>query len=176
MIYPLAVLAGAIFFAIGFHVPRGTRLVVAFLGGITLHVYRRKVPWHPGLFALVVAVAFGAAYLHMRAVVVVCSAYMTVFLGLCNPRRSKVIQGADYSYGMYLYGYVIQQALYQLLPIARTWYANAVLALIVAAAFAAFSWYCVEKPAMGLRSRVKSFEDWVLRRPGAARLLEPARR
>lgn len=172
IIFPLVMLAGAIYITATPHVPRGTRLVIAFLGGISMHVFRRKIPWHAGLFGIVVAVAFASAYFRVQGLLIVCAAYMTVFLGLCDPRRVAVIRGADYSYGMYLYGYVIQQALFQLLPIARTWYSNAVLSLIVAAGFAAFSWYCVERPALNLRSWVKRVEARYLKLTRRERLTE----
>lgn len=158
IIFPLAMIVGILAFTFLPHVPRGTRLVIAFLGGITLHIYRNKVPWHPGLFAAALSLALVFAYFNLSGPLILCAAYMTVFLGLCNPPRNVVIRGADYSYGMYLYGYVIQQALYQLTPYARAWYTNAILALIVAAGFAAFSWYCVEKPALNLRGVVKKIE------------------
>lgn len=164
LIFPLAMIAGVIYITVFPHVPRGTRLVIAFLGGISIHCYRNRIPWNLGVFLAVLATAAAAAFLRQNGLLVACAAYLTVYIGLCNPRRNVVIRGADFSYGIYLYGYVIQQALYQLLPAARHWYGNAILSLMVAACFAAFSWYCVEKPALGLRARVKQLEDAYLRR------------
>lgn len=158
VIFPVAMILGAIYLTTGWHSPRGTRLLVAFFGGISLYFFRKSIPWNVGIFAAAVAIGLGAAYFKQNGILLICIIYMTVYLGLCNQRRVKTIRGADYSYGMYLYGYVIQQALYQLLPFARDWYTNAALSLIVTAAFAAFSWHLVEKPALRLRSQVMRLE------------------
>ncbi|PYF08676.1 peptidoglycan/LPS O-acetylase OafA/YrhL [Rhodobacter viridis] len=163
VIFVAAMVFGAVCFNFIEHVPRGTRLLVAFFGGISIHYYRHKLPWNLSLFLGVLVIAFAGVLLEQRGLVTLCIPYITIYLGLCNPRRIFVIQGADYSYGMYLYGYVIQQALYQTLPFARDWYTNTILTLIVAAAFAAFSWICVERPALGLRKAVFRIEAACLR-------------
>ena len=174
IIFPLAMLAGAVYISTFAHTPRGTRLLITFLGGISVYYYRKRIPWHGGVFLFVLAVAIGAAAFRINGLLLVCTPYLTVYLGLCNPRRIALIRGADYSYGMYLYGYVIQQALFQVLPFARDWYANAIFSLLVAAAFAAFSWHCVEKPAMSLRGQVKRLEAAYLRLAERWRLLSRA--
>jgi hypothetical protein len=35
--------------------------------------------------------------------------YVTVYLGLINFKRFSFVKGADYSYGIYLYGFAVQQ-------------------------------------------------------------------
>jgi peptidoglycan/LPS O-acetylase OafA/YrhL len=168
--WPLFFVAAMIFGAVCYnfldHVPRGTRLLIAFFGGISIYYYRDRLPWHPGLFLAAAVVAFVGVLLDQKGLVTLCIPYMTVYLGLCNPRRIFVIQGADYSYGMFLYGYVIQQALYQTVPFARDWYTNSLLALLLAAGFAAFSWIYVEKPALGLRKSVFQLEATVFKMVG----------
>jgi peptidoglycan/LPS O-acetylase OafA/YrhL len=76
--------------------------------------------------------------------------YVTVYLGLTNFRRVALIKGADYSYGIYLYGFVIQQLFASLLA-PRVWWINALACDFLSALFAAFSWHFVEKPAQKLR-------------------------
>lgn len=164
IIFVLVMLGGAVFISTFDSVPRGTRLVITFLGGISVYYYRSKIPWHFGFFLLALAIAFTAAWFRQQGLLLICIPYMTVYLGLCNPVRLSIVQGADYSYGMYLYGYVIQQALYQTLPLAHLWYMNAILSILVAAAFAAFSWHSIEKPALRLRPYVKKTEEFFLRR------------
>lgn len=186
VIFLLALIAGVVYMTIFryvprgmlvfHHMPRGARLLVAYLAGVVIHTYRNRIPWNRGIFLVVLAVSLAALRFRLVGVLMACAAYLTVYLGMCNPRRTALIRGADFSYGIYLYGFVIQQAVYQLLPFGRTWYTNAVLSLMIAAVFAAFSWYCVEKPAMVLRSRVKQFEAVVLRMARRGRRAElPAR-
>lgn len=145
----------------------GAALVVPFLGGISLYVYRDHVPRTLWLFvtSLSLFVLF-TRVINAPGVAVLSLAYPTVYLGLCNPRRIALIRGADYSYGMYLYGFVIQQAVWQLLPGTREWYWNTLVALALSAAFAGFSWHRIEKPALKLRSSVARIEQWYLQRRG----------
>jgi peptidoglycan/LPS O-acetylase OafA/YrhL len=49
-------------------------------------------------------------------------AYMTIYLGLLNPGRQKLLLSGDYSYGIFLYGYPIQQAVAAFGPVMHEWY------------------------------------------------------
>ena len=80
-------------------------------------------------------------------------AYFTCYVGLSNPKKTFLIDGADYSYGIYLYGFAIQQAIATLGPNARLWYVLFPTSLIVTCVFAAGSWHFIEKPAL----KVKNF-------------------
>ncbi|MGB8900721.1 MAG: acyltransferase, partial [Methylocella sp.] len=74
--------------------------------------------------------------------------YVTVYLGLTNFKRLSVIRGADYSYGIYLYSFVIQQLfVYLAAPQSPFWWINAMVCVPLSALVAAFSWHFVEKPA-----------------------------
>jgi peptidoglycan/LPS O-acetylase OafA/YrhL len=100
-------------------------------------------------------------------------AYVTVFLGLCDPPRSFFVLGADYSYGMYLYGFPIQQTVSALLPHARIWYINLVLSVILSACFAAFSWHLIEKPILGRKKGAVTFaQGLALSHPTLRRLFQ----
>ena len=57
----------------------------------------------------------------------------------------------DYSYGLYLWGFPMQQVVAHHVPAAMP-LANAALALPLAAALAVVSWHSIEKPALSLKS------------------------
>ena len=59
----------------------------------------------------------------------------------------------DFSYGLYLYGWPMQQL--ALLAGAATPVANTIAATALAGACAALSWFLVEKPALGLKRRLR---------------------
>lgn len=148
----------------------GVLLVVSFLAGVVVYQYRDRLPWSPRLFwitflasvILVSVIPFG------DFVAPVPIAYLTIYLGLLDPKRIALIRGADYSYGMFLYGYVIQQMIAAVGPWTHHWWLNTVAALILSAGFAAFSWHFVEKPALRLRGPLTRSETWWLgRRKGA---------
>jgi peptidoglycan/LPS O-acetylase OafA/YrhL len=70
-----------------------------------------------------------------------------------------MLRGADYSYGIYLYGFAIQQTMMHFFPLARHWYLNVLVSVPIAVLVAAASWHFVERPASGLRSALKRMEE-----------------
>lgn len=154
----------------------GMILVGSFLAGILLFQYRNVVPFHPALFAGV-AVLCVMLLLVPRGdyLVSLPIAYLTVYLGLCNPPRARLLLSGDYSYGLFLYGFPIQQAMASLVGDAQNWLLNFALTMPVAALIAVFSWWYVEKPALKGKPALVRFEAWVTRTlPNAlSRLITP---
>jgi peptidoglycan/LPS O-acetylase OafA/YrhL len=73
------------------------------------------------------------------------------------------VASGDYSYGIYLYGFPVQQSLLALMGRAgQHWWLNFMLALPVAAAIAFCSWHGIEKQAARLRPLLFRFEGAVL--------------
>lgn len=145
----------------------GWLFVESFLIGVAIYLYREKLPWSRtwgvlsfGIGLLLLLLPYG------EAVAVFPLTYATVWLGLTNAPKHGVLKGADYSYGIFLYGFTIQQTLMHFLPWAHHWWINILLALPCATAVAAFSWYVVEKPALGLRKPLARLEaKWLAWRP-----------
>ncbi|MEI9982829.1 MAG: hypothetical protein WDN69_06215 [Aliidongia sp.] len=57
----------------------------------------------------------------------------------------------DYSYGLYIYGYAIQQTYAYLFPSHRIWWLNVAVSLPIAFVCATLSWHLIEKPALDNR-------------------------
>ncbi len=90
-----------------------------------------------------------------------CLAYVTLCLGLSNPKRGKVILSGDYSYGIYLYGFPVQQAIISMVG-PQPWYIALALALPTVIAVSVLSWHLVEKPAQRMRKALFRAENlWV---------------
>lgn len=148
----------------------GPLLIVSFLVGISLYLYRERVSWDGGLFgiaavasAVLLAFVPGGEYL-----AVFLLGYVTVWLGLTDYRRLAIIRGADLSYGVYLYGFVIQQLFAFLFPQFRYWWASVLVSVPSALLFAAGSWNLIEKPALKLRGPLMKMEAMLIsanRRP-----------
>jgi peptidoglycan/LPS O-acetylase OafA/YrhL len=128
---------------------KGHILVLSFLVGVTFYLFKDRIIWSWPLFAAS-SIAFYAALLipHGDLVCTLPATYATVFLGVCDPTRNRIVLSGDYSYGLYLYGFPIQQAFASIWPGANL---SIVFAMIIAFAFAAMSWWCIEKPAIKLR-------------------------
>lgn len=146
----------------------GVLLVVAFLCGVALYFYRERIPYSRLLFAAMVIVSALSLTVVPSGDLLApfTTAYVVVWLGLTNGRRLWFIRGADYSYGIFLYGFPMQQAVAAAIgPWAQEPLSNTVLSTVAAAIFAGFSWTFVEKPALRLRKPMERVEArWLGRR------------
>jgi peptidoglycan/LPS O-acetylase OafA/YrhL len=139
----------------------GVMLLVCFLAGVAIYLYRDVLPFSRigAVICLLISMILLSMVPYGEYLAPWLIAYATVGIGLLNPRRTVVIDGADYSYGLFLYGYPIQQALAATGPWAQIWYVNILVTLAVGTVFAGFSYRIVEKPAMGLRPWLRQVED-----------------
>ncbi len=132
-------------------------VVYYFLCGALFFHWRTHIPARLSWFALSLPLSYGLlmfdplVYLAPMAVV-----YMTLFVGLLPVPRFRLLASGDYSYGMYLYGFPITQALVAWRPL---WFAGSrphfaallLVATALTAVFAAFSWHGIEKRALALK-------------------------
>jgi peptidoglycan/LPS O-acetylase OafA/YrhL len=144
----------------------GPSLVLAFLYGVTFYLYRDAIPHSPllglasGALALVLLVHPATDYL-----VPPLAAYFTAWLGLMRPRPSLLTRSGDYSYGIFLFGFPIQQAVTQVLgPDFHAWGWNIAVSLPLTLLLAILSWHAIEKPALRLRGPLKRLEDRIVDR------------
>ncbi|WP_294639497.1 acyltransferase [uncultured Aquabacterium sp.] len=150
----------------------GSTVVMAFVAGLLIYRYRDKLSWSLGMataasgltVSLICFVPNGIRFTALPL------AYVTAYLGLLNPPRNGTVLSGDYSYGMYLYAYPIQQAVVALFPEHRNWYFNFAVSLPLAVAFACFSWWCVEKPVMDRKGVLRDLEDWYIKNVRVGRL------
>lgn len=142
----------------------GSTLVMSFIAGLVIYRYRDKIPWSGRLFLLALAVSVALIVVpngvRFSALPI---AYITMYLGLQSPTRNKIVLSGDYSYGLFLYGFPVQQAIMSISPTVRHWYWNLLLAVPCAVAVAVGSWWLVEKPALAQRKRLKRLEEWYLK-------------
>jgi peptidoglycan/LPS O-acetylase OafA/YrhL len=78
--------------------------------------------------------------------------YCMLYIGMQRFPRTRLIESGDYSYGIYLYGFPIQQTLVHLFPIFReAWPMLFLVGAPLTFAFAAVSWHFIEKPTLYLK-------------------------
>lgn len=142
----------------------GWVLVVSFLLGVAIYLYSEKIIWD-GRYALLACfvslVLFSVRYGDVLVAIPV--AYVTVYAGLLNPDKFSILKGADYSYGIFLYGFPIQQAFASLGSWTHYWWLNILVCVPLACVVAAFSWNFVEKPALALRKKLVALEPFCIR-------------
>jgi peptidoglycan/LPS O-acetylase OafA/YrhL len=156
----------------------GPLLVQCFLFGIAAYLLRRKIIWDKSLFAVSLIATYAClAVPGLDSLAPLPATYVTVYLGLLQPERNRLVGSGDYSYGIFLYGFPVQQAVVAALGrLGQEWYINMLVCLPITFALAAFSWWCVEKPALRLKPVLFRLEAAVVRlaeRVPAVRILVP---
>ena len=149
----------------------GDELVLCFLLGVGLFRFRDRVIWSAwlgaasGLVATVLLVLplYGGLSISLGTVLApIPLSYFTVYLGLLNPPKLGLLFGGDYSYGLYLYGYPIQQAVASMGDWTHHWYINFGIALPLTAGVAYLSWNYLEKPFLSRKAILMQLEDQFL--------------
>jgi peptidoglycan/LPS O-acetylase OafA/YrhL len=140
----------------------GAKLYIAFLLGIAGYLYRDRLPYSRLLFGGCVLFLGGLSLLRpapwmspalLNLIVGPVAVYVTIFIGHTKIPKIPVLNSGDYSYGIYLYGNPIQQAVRAALPWTNTAWLNLLVAVPLILAFAAVSWHGLEKPVLKFRRR-----------------------
>lgn len=148
----------------------GRMLVLYFAAGVTVFSMRTIIPLRTdlfticGIFSLYALLDKNMIYLTPLPI-----AYCTAWIGLRDIPKLPIIFSGDYSYGIYLYGFVVQQAVVHFFP--WGWLANSVISIVVVSFFAALSWHCIEKPTLRLKKYLKSGKLFIVIAP--PRLFRP---
>ena len=154
----------------------GFSLVMCFLAGLTIYFARDAIPLSRRLAVLsglllflLLSIPLGDYLLCYPA------AYLTVWLGLCDPKANALHRLGDLSYGVFLYGFPVQQVVASTGDWARHWYINLALAIPLSCVVAFVSWRLVERPALRLKNHlgflrpIDQFVAWLQGHGGKAR-------
>ncbi|TYL92049.1 acyltransferase [Bradyrhizobium rifense] len=138
-------------------VPDWKMLIGSFVFGCCAFHWNNRLIMSGGNAVIAFLVASVAAmYSSLIVVGLLALTYLVIFAGTRKVRLPALLRGGDYSYGIYLFGFPIQQTLVCLLP---TEYRHGsvvlMLGLPLTLAFAMFSWNFVEKPASQLKTKIK---------------------
>lgn len=137
------------------------RIVPFFFAGSLAYRWRYRLPVSALLAAIMslVLVALTAAiperwngpFLYLACIAPVT--YLVAWIGLVRFRPVPLLEGGDYSYGIYLYGYPLQQLVHFTGLDRSSWILNIVLTIPLAFATAMLSWHLLEHPLGRLGSK-----------------------
>lgn len=141
---------------------QGPELILYFLAGVAFYRFRRVIVWHGGFAVAALAASLGLLSLNGGSFLAALPlTYLTVWLGLLSPKTPAFLKSGDYSYGVYLYSFPIQQAV-ALMAWTRVWYINALISLPLACLAAVASWHLLEKHVLRHKKLAYALEDSVL--------------
>jgi peptidoglycan/LPS O-acetylase OafA/YrhL len=130
-------------------------LLYYFVLGIFAFHWKHVVPVSFPLFVVSLIAAYVLVPLHGWAYVAAFPlSYTLLYVGMLKIPRIPLLQRGDYSYGIYLFGFPIQQMLVSFFPVLREWWLLFPVSAVIAVGFAALSWHFVEKPALRLKRRL----------------------
>lgn len=125
-----------------------------FLLGAAARLYAHRIPVNRELAVLAGAALVGSLWLGgFFAIGLPAYAYLVLFAAVALPKRlSRISRRHDYTYGIYIYGFPVQQMIALLGGARFGILAYIVLSLLGALLFAMLSWHLVERPALGLKT------------------------
>jgi peptidoglycan/LPS O-acetylase OafA/YrhL len=124
-----------------------------FFVGVMFYHWREYIPMRWSIFIVSLALTyFIQRYHHALYIAPIFLTYCTIFVGMVKIPKIPLINSGDYSYGIYLYGFPITQAVIALFPMLThtRWQARAA-AGAATVCFAVFSWHVIEKKALNLK-------------------------
>ena len=160
----LSLLAGFLFgsHAVGEVLP-SKLLIYCFLAGNLIYLWRYRIVFSQLLAAISFVAALllvllaqqtgGEIWTYIAGPLLI---YTVAVVGLSRLPPLPFFHRGDYSYGIYIFGFPIQQAITHFVPEHREWYINLALTLPVVLLFAVASWHLIENPVLGLRKRILS--------------------
>lgn len=132
---------------------KSTRLGMFFFFGSALYLYRRNLPWNwkVALSMLVLSLLSARTelwfYIHVLTL-----PYLTIYLAhLRIPWLSGFGKHGDFSYGIYIFSFPVQQLLMHWFSPQLSLGAFMVISLSASIAIAALSWHLIEAPALRLK-------------------------
>lgn len=125
------------------------RLSIFFIIGSLMYLNKDIIPLNSGALVVLVIATFlsnNELYFYLFSLTLIYTVFWFAFL----PKIPVPSWMQDYSYGMYLYGWVIQQLVHVWFP-ALGPHGALMISLPATVAVAALSWYLIEKPALSMK-------------------------
>lgn len=128
-----------------------------FFAGSALYVWRDRIPLHGIIVAVLTALTISTLqtpfYPFAEAVMLPYTVMWLVFPDLGGRQGGALMRIPDISYGLYIYGFPVQQTVSHLYGQTLPFFACMLLSLAAATVLAVLSWYLVEKPCLKLKNR-----------------------
>ena len=138
---------------------RGNFLYFYFITGALVYVFRYQIPYS-GKLAAVTSMLVLFSGLELMALggvkpllLALPVSYLIAYIGLQSIPKMPLYSRGDYSYGIYLYAYPLQQLLVLLFPGRFSVIPHFICSTLLVTIVAMISWHCVEKPILRIRKK-----------------------
>jgi peptidoglycan/LPS O-acetylase OafA/YrhL len=132
-------------------------LVLSFvLGCLAYHWNHRIVVSRAGAAVALLVASLSFMHLSLILFALIAATYLVIYVGMRGPHLPTLLRNGDYSYGIYLFGFPVQQTIVYLLPPElRSGYFVLAIGLPFTLALAMCSWHLVERPTLSLKAKLK---------------------
>jgi peptidoglycan/LPS O-acetylase OafA/YrhL len=130
-----------------------TLFFIYFFGGALYFLYQHKIPMKPAILAMLAVLwLFSFRSIAFSLVSFLFISYSVFFMGFHMKQFGLfVTRHGDYSYGTYLYGYIVQNILYHFFADRLGLFTGIVASLLLVLPVAMLSWHLVESKAIKLK-------------------------
>lgn len=140
-------------------VSNASRLYSGFLFGISAYLLRNRIVYSWRIFSICILLCAVISFFPIGSVPLATTLvlpeilYITIFIGVTDVPIPSIFRKGDYSYGIYLYGWPIQQLTVSTFPAVSSLLLQFLISIPLITAFAAFSWHFIERPILELRKK-----------------------
>ncbi|MFO0389050.1 MAG: acyltransferase family protein [Alphaproteobacteria bacterium] len=132
--------------------------MLGFLIGAQLYLHKAVIPFNAIYAFLCLCILAGLMYfdLYNLGLYVLTLTYICIYAALhVRPIRSITVYG-DYSYGIYIYAWPLQQIGAQMFPLSQYYLIVSISFIMIATVlFSVASWHFIERPILKLKSKLK---------------------
>ena len=121
--------------------------------GCCLHLYFNKIRFSLLGAGLLIALTATVSNNNLvMPILWIAIPYAAITFAYQGPTFFQKLSGFDYSYGIYIYAFPVQQVLVQIIPNSKeNWFVTFAASILITALLAAASWHLVERPCLGLK-------------------------
>ena len=133
----------------------GITPMLGFFLGVLIFINEDYIPLNFFLGCFLIVISFLLSHSSIHSLIeYITLGYWVFLIAYRLPLQKKwITQYGDFSYGIYIFAFPVQQSLVYYLHIINPWYLF-ILALPITSILAIFSWYCIEQPALKLKIKV----------------------
>ncbi|MBM7609070.1 peptidoglycan/LPS O-acetylase OafA/YrhL [Lysinibacillus composti] len=130
-------------------------LLLYFVAGMLVFYYKEKIPYSNFFAMISIVVLYLTVYTGgLKEIFVFFGTYLIFYLGYnLNVKTWKFYRYGDFSYGLYIYAFPVQQYICFLYGGDMNPYVNFLLAFVIALILSILSWNLVEKRALNLKKK-----------------------
>ena len=137
--------------------PDYIKQVLLFVLGMLAYHYRSWLYLNSNIAWILVASCIASYVLNLNFKLFIGLFYVTfmytTLVFASSDLAKKIKLPGDYSYGIYIYGFLVQQIIAYTFPRFSA-YPSMLVTIPIACALGAFSWYCIELPAINIGKRI----------------------